>query len=143
ETERPFLTRAVRVPDRVVHHVLGDETCDPTVADLLVDQPPRVIAGDDVARAIAAGARLIYLRERPGSAGRACAATALEAQGIEPLILDLERLDGDAVVLAALAVREAQLLGAGLVVGPLEVLVARNAAAIRAFAEAACPIVLL
>ncbi|MGO7557721.1 hypothetical protein, partial [Rhizobium johnstonii] len=36
DPERPFLTRALRVPDRVTAHLLGGDTPEPAVADLLV-----------------------------------------------------------------------------------------------------------
>ena len=38
EPERPFLSRPLRVPDRVAGHLLGDDAVDPDLADLLV--PP-------------------------------------------------------------------------------------------------------
>jgi hypothetical protein len=44
DAERPFLTRALRVPDRVTAHLLGGDTPDPAVADLIVE--PVAIGGD-------------------------------------------------------------------------------------------------
>lgn len=35
EPERPFLSRSLRVPDRVAAHLLGDDRADPAIADLL------------------------------------------------------------------------------------------------------------
>ena len=39
EPERPFLTRSLRVPDRVVAHLLGDDTPDPALAPHLRPLP--------------------------------------------------------------------------------------------------------
>src|SRR5262249_20358701 len=73
EVDRPYLGRALRVPDRVTAHLLGDDTPDPRLTDLLhpAGSPlPAVsevagLAGDPraLARAIGAGCRLAYLRE--------------------------------------------------------------------------------
>ena len=45
DTERPFLTRALRVPDRVAGHLVGDDTTDPLVAALEVTPSDRDLAG--------------------------------------------------------------------------------------------------
>ena len=60
-------------------------------------------------------------------------------------MLDLARLSAsdDAAEIAAVAARECRLTNAALVVGPVEVLAERGAAAVRAFAELACPVVLI
>ncbi len=57
--------------------------------------------------------------------------------GRQAIALDLVRMSpaDDPVLIAAAASREARLRGAGLVVGPVESLVERGAAAVRAFAE--------
>jgi hypothetical protein len=51
EADRPFLGRALRVPDRVTAHLLGDDTPDPRLADLLnpSDSPAGPLAGAAVA----------------------------------------------------------------------------------------------
>lgn len=43
DLDRPFLSRALRVPDRVTAHLLGDDTRDPRLADLLA--PWHAVAG--------------------------------------------------------------------------------------------------
>ena len=65
--------------------------------------------------------------------------------GRPAIALDLGRLSAgdDPVLLAAAASREARLRGAGLVVGPVEPLVERGAAAVRAFAEQPGPVILV
>ncbi len=60
-------------------------------------------------------------------------------------MLDLARLSisDDVAEVAAIAARECRLTDRALVVGPVEVLAERGAAAVRAFAELACPVVLV
>jgi hypothetical protein len=138
EVARPFLTRAIQVPDRVTAHLLGDDGPEPDVVGLLVTASPDASPDPTpLARALNAGARLVYLKEKPGASGRSLAAAALQAVGLPSVVLDLHRLgpNEDASAIAATAVRDARLRGAGLVASPVEVLGERGAAAVRAFAE--------
>jgi hypothetical protein len=139
ESERPFLTRSLRVPDRVAAFLLGDDTPDRAVAEMAAGW----VQIDTVTPQVLT-ARLSYLREQPGAAAQAAAASALASAGRPPVVLDLGRLDrgDDAAILAAVAVREARLCGGALVAGPVEVLAERGPADVRAFAEAPCPVVL-
>ena len=145
DADRPTLTRSLRVPDRVAAHLLGDDTPDPVVEALLTTS----IAVDldevaAVARGLAAGLPLAYLRERPGASGLSLGWTALARLDRPAIALDLSRLGpaDDPVVVATAAAREARLRGAGLVVGPVEPLVERGAVAVRAFGELPGPVVL-
>ncbi len=139
EPERPFLTRSLRVPDRITAHLLGDDTPDPLIAPLLAASPPTEI-GDValLARALAGSVPLVYIRERPGASGSSLARAALAAIGKAAVELDLGRIGpgDDARSIAAAAAREVRLRGAGLIVGPIEPLIDLGAAAVRAFAEA-------
>ncbi len=144
--DRPFLTRSLRVADRVTAHLLGDDKPDATIVDLLIESVPAPIGDVEVlARAIDAGIPLIYVHERPGSSGRSLAAAALGSIGRPVLQLDLARLgpnDNPRDVAAATS-REAGLRGAGIVAGPIETLSERGAGAVRAFAECRAPVVLI
>jgi hypothetical protein len=145
DPDRPFLTRALRVPDRVAGHLVGDDTTDPLVAALEVTPSERNLAGvEPLARGLRAGARLAYVRERIGTAPLTVAARALARVGPPPVVVDLGRLGphDDIAEAATAAIREARLRGAGLVAGPVEVLAERGAATVRAFAEAGCVTVL-
>src|SRR2546421_2683220 len=147
ETERPVLTRSLRVPDRVAAHLLGSDIRDPVVAALAYEceqaMPAqaatlvRWMRRDDV--------RLAYVRERPGSSGAALAASAFAQVGRLTLALDLERLrpEDDLPMVAALTAREAGLTGAGVVAGPIEVLIARGLPAVRAFSDRPAPVILV
>jgi hypothetical protein len=138
--DRPFLTRSLSVPDRVTAHLLGDDSDDHDLLHLL--SPATADAAPDpsgLARALRAGARLCYLREKPGSSGRNLAAAGLAAAGRPVVTLDLGRLgpNEDPLAVARIAMRDARLRGAGLVAGPIEALADRAVGAVRAFADPA------
>ncbi|WP_420711788.1 ATP-binding protein [Streptomyces sp. NRRL F-5123] len=141
ETERPFLGRSLRVPDRVAGHLLGDDTPDPRLADLLTSwhDVPGVGDPDVLARALAQGVRLAHLREEQGGAGTALAAAALLRSGHRVLGVDLLRLTQDPHPAEAVRVlaREARLAGAGLVCAPLEALTPEHTEALRLLADTA------
>ncbi|MEE6296180.1 AAA family ATPase [Georgenia wangjunii] len=125
DDDRPLPGRALRVPDRVIGHLLGDDTPDAAVAAVLSDVPA-VEWGDPepLARALTTGVRLAYLREPATGSGRVLATRALRGTGRASLVCDLGRLASEpgAAGLGRLVVREARLVGAGLVAGPAEVL---------------------
>ncbi|WP_127792213.1 ATP-binding protein [Agromyces sp. LHK192] len=122
DADRPLPTRALRVPDRVVGHLLGDDGGDRALDGVLQDSAP-IDWGDggEVARALAAGIRSVYVREHATSSGRAIAADALRSVGLDPIELDLAKIgsDEDGVQIARLVVREARLRRAGLIAGPV------------------------
>jgi hypothetical protein len=145
EPERPFLTRALRVPDRVTAHLLGDFTPDPLVAELLAPAMTRAEVPDPALSAwLRSGHGLAYIRERPGSAAAPLAAAAAHSArtGLLPLDLERVRADEDLAGLALLAQREARLMGAILLAGPVESLAGRGSTAVRAFSELAVPVIL-
>jgi hypothetical protein len=119
EDDRPLPGRSVRVPDRIVSHVLGDDTEDRALAGVLV-QPTDLEWGDDdsVRRALARGVRLLYLREPATGSGTALALRGIRALGMDAVVADLVRLTQDPAPesLARLVVRESRLRRAVLVV---------------------------
>ena len=154
EGERPVLTRSLRVPDRVAAHLLGSDIPDAVVAALVASSLPPGGGGSGWGVPEAAvlvrwmgrdDARLAYVRERPGASGAALASRALAEVGRRTLALDLERLrtEDDLPMVAALTAREAGLTGAGVVAGPVEVLITRGLHAVRAFSEMPATIVLV
>ncbi|MFJ7628672.1 ATP-binding protein [Streptomyces sp. NPDC097595] len=124
DLDRPFLSRALRVPDRVTAHLLGDDTRDPRLADVTAPWEAVGGVGDPaaLARVLADGVPLVYLSEDQGGAGTALAASALERAGRRVLGVDLARLAVDPAPADAVRalVREARLTGAGLVCAPLD-----------------------
>ena len=145
EPDRPYLSRPLRIPDRVASHLLGDDGLDPTI-EPLVHVPVRAEIGgaDLLERSLRAGLRLCYVRERTGTAGQSLAATAFARAGIPSLAIDLQRLEAgdDPHESATAAAREARLAGGGLITGPVDAMQERGAVALRAFAELPCPVVL-
>lgn len=133
EPDRPYLGRSLRVPDHVTAHLLGDGRLDPAVRGYC---PPTLPAQPLV---LSAKVRLVYLREPVNGIAR----DRVTAAG-PTVVLDAERIaaDADIAVLARIAGREALILGARLVVGPVEALAELDPAAIRAFADQACPVAL-
>lgn len=93
EPERPFLTRSLRIPDRLVGHLLGDDTPDAALLGLLLPMPGSLpAAGGDTdvfVRRLAArlkdGPLTAYLREPREGDGLAALATVLDAAGIDAL----------------------------------------------------------
>jgi hypothetical protein len=156
DPDRPFLTRALRVPDRVAAHLLGSDTPDPVVADLLVPAVPLEVADDGGLARYLADSRhptrgepplLVYVAEEAGAGGRSFAATALATAGRPAVIADLERFGSDpppaTLAAAARALgREALLAGAVLVAGPVDHLAERGPELVRTLAELDVPLVL-
>ena len=125
DPDRPFLTRGIRVPDRVAAHLLGDDAPDSALTGVLLEVGPYATAlSDQLGRALAAGVGLVHLRERVAGSGTAAAVAALAAAGRGAVVVDLERLAAlpEPRTVVALAVREALLRGAGLVAEPVEAL---------------------
>jgi hypothetical protein len=141
ETDRPYLSRSLRVPDRVAAHLLGDDEADPAVAGLLstaASLAPSTLS-ESLAQVVLGGVGLAYLREAPGSSAPALAVTALSEAGIPAVCVDLGQLasSDEPEVMGRLARREALLRGAALVAGPLEVLVDRGPDSVRSFTSLA------
>jgi hypothetical protein len=146
EPERPFLSRGLRVPDRVTSHLLGDDNPDAAIADTLTTAAARTSQqADDLGRAFNGGVRLVYLRDLQRRTGWGMAAAGLVAAGFGFLGLDLHRLVTypNAEDLVRLAAREAILRGAGLVAGPVEALTTSGVEALRRLASVAVPLVLI
>ncbi|MGW5366316.1 AAA family ATPase [Actinopolymorpha pittospori] len=143
EPERPFLSRSLRVTDRVCRHLLGDDHTDRALHRLTADDPPHLVGDPDaLARALSEHVRLCYLRDTSGAAA-GWARAAFARLGVGALVLDLERLPaGEAVsALFRAALLEARLTGRGLVVGPVDVLAERSVADVWALAELRWPLV--
>ncbi|MFD8350240.1 ATP-binding protein [Streptomyces coelicoflavus] len=121
EPERPFLTRSLRAPDRLIGHLLGDDAPDAALRGLLLGMPDPLPAGgadaDAFVRRLAArlheGPLTAYLREPREGDGLAALARALDAAGVDalrctepedhvPELLREARLSGRAVVVAGL-----------------------------------------
>ncbi|SPF03666.1 ATP-binding protein [Streptomyces sp. MA5143a] len=130
EPERPFLSRALAVPDRLVAHLLGDDTPDAALAAHvrpLTSPAESLVPGGaftaKLAARLAAGPLAVHLREHREGDGLVCAAAALRAAGLEALHLTPApepAQDGDPWSgLLPRLLREARLSGRAIVVSPL------------------------
>ncbi|MFC5143396.1 AAA family ATPase [Streptomyces aureoversilis] len=138
DTERPFLTRPLRVPDRVTAHLLGHDALPAALRSAVRLPRPAPQLPPPGEGPLAATARHLasllarhpsaHLRDGPGGAAGSVAEAALAAVGRPALRLDLAALaalpnepqaevGAEAVVRAA--VLEARLRGCGLLVGPV------------------------
>ncbi|SDP49990.1 ATPase family associated with various cellular activities (AAA) [Nakamurella panacisegetis] len=127
EPDRPFLSRGLRIPDRVTAHLLGDDTPDEQLLELLTERRP--LDGPLVgalADCLLAGEPLVYVRESAPGTGTGLVVAAATRAG-RPLIgLDLTRWPpypptADLVTVVA---REAALTGGLVLAHPIEALAA-------------------
>jgi hypothetical protein len=143
DAERPFLTRSLRVPDRVTSHLLGDDDLDPFLDGIVTEVTPHHTAATArIARALSADLRFVHLRERAPGTGGSAGAAALTAAGRRPLHVDLVRLaaEPDPLQLVATVAREALLREGGIVAGPVDVLANAAAGALRRLAAVPVPV---
>jgi hypothetical protein len=144
DPERPFLTRSLRVPDRVVSHLLGDEAPDPSVQAVLLDVEgyPSALA-DRVGRAFNAGGSVVHIREREVGTGTALAVAALDRTDRRAVVVDLTLVtrSPEPTELVLSCAREALVRGAGLVAGPVEALAENNPEAVRRLSRWPTPVV--
>ncbi|HEU4422221.1 MAG TPA: ATP-binding protein [Pilimelia sp.] len=141
EPDRPFLTRSLRVPDRVTSHLLGGTDPDGALR-AVVRRPPgaRAPEGEQMVRALDAGVRLLYCRQPPGLWCAAVVLGALADRGRDALVVDLSvQPSPDVAELLRIAVREARLLNRVLVAGPVDGL---DRAAVRETTAAGTPVAL-
>ncbi|MEU0039748.1 ATP-binding protein [Streptomyces sp. NPDC006333] len=124
EPERPFLSRSLRVPDRLIAHLLGDETLDAALSGH-VRRLRAPVRGEryDEGFLLRLADRLnrvrlpVYLREHRAGDGLACAAAALRRSGRE----SLHFTPGGTAAQEPIAelLREARLRDCAIVVSPL------------------------
>ena len=130
----PALSRALRLPDRVVAHLLGDDEPDPAIGATARVAPasraPESPTAGRIAGGLRAGIRSLHLRDTDGDATR-LAVDALAAAGRDAVVLDVPAMADRPHPPLAEVVREARLRGAGLVFGPLEPLLPERARLIR------------
>lgn len=126
EPERPFLTRSLRVPDRLLAHLLGDDTPDASLRGLL-HPLPRALPTEGLTGLLADRLRraplTAYLREHREGDGLAAVAGALHTAGLDalrftgpvdhvPALLREARLTGRAIVVTGLPEKPAPLVAA-------------------------------
>ncbi|MGW0733004.1 ATP-binding protein [Streptomyces sp. NPDC002851] len=127
EPERPFLSRSLCVPDRLVGHLLGDDTPDVRVAGrlrpLTAPSAATTMVGAQVTHRLAerltVGPLVAYLREHREGDGLSCAASALRAAGLDALHYTPGPAASGTTEPYDDVLREARLQDRALVVSPL------------------------
>ena len=117
--DKPFLGRALRVPDRVCCYLLGTDSTDPAIEPFVTTPVPAPVPGaHDAVQALRAGSRLLYVRETGGSSGTSLACWAYTATGMGTLEVDVRNAPGELGVDAFVAalVREAGLCDAAMTI---------------------------
>ncbi|MFE1171915.1 ATP-binding protein [Streptomyces sp. NPDC058773] len=155
DEDRPLPGRALRVPERVVAHLLGDDGLDPELSRGAVELLPAGELGADGSTGSAARAEdgsfagrlaalagerplAVHLRERrPGTAAGAVT-DGLRRAGLPVLRYRPDGPREDGAGLAGALLREARLRRAALVVGPLP---ERAEGLVRALAGTGVPVV--
>jgi ATPase family associated with various cellular activities (AAA) len=122
DADRPFLTRALRVPDRVTAALLGDTEPPAELRPVLHDPAPLAAAiGDRVNRALSGGVGVVYCKQSVGTWAGSVVVAALAEQGRAATVVDLSLGSAESVPeLVRLAVREARLADRVLVLGPVD-----------------------
>jgi hypothetical protein len=142
DPDRPFLTRGLRVPDRVTAHVLGVDEPDVAIAFALVDAGPTGEPSfEPLTNAIAGSDAFVYVHDREAT-GVHTAVDAAETAGVPSVVVDLDRVaaaEAEHVVVAA--VRDARLRGAVLIIGPVDELAEANPAALHRLTSFPAPLV--
>ncbi len=139
DDERPFLSRTLRVPDRVTAFLLGSDAVDPTIEPYLAATVAWPGADSDrIVGALRSGSRLFYAHERPGASGSSIFGAALAEVGLKAVEIDLSVLAGSvsAADLVPAVLREVGLSGAGLILGHADDLARKEPHALRRFCEA-------
>ncbi|MCL5047768.1 MAG: ATP-binding protein [Firmicutes bacterium] len=157
--ERPFLTRSLKVPDRVTAFLLDDTRIDSELLPFL-DDFLYAYAGEEIVSevevgyvnaavsALVAGTDLIYLHCLHGGMGKEIALAALQKAGLGHVSLDMSRFHHDTNYksVADIAGREALLSGSAMVVGPVDSVIGSNRQLeneiIRLFTEQKAPVIL-
>ncbi|ACU36854.1 ATP-binding protein [Actinosynnema mirum] len=132
QDDAPALSRVLRVPDRVVAHLLGDDSPDHALTGVARLEPPAPPTGEPavrLARAVRGGVHLVHLRDSGGEAARTAVEALPGAVVVDPAALTATSLPA--------VVREARLRGAGVVLGPLDDLPRERAGLLRELAALA------
>ena len=141
EPGRPLLTRPLRVPDRVLGHLLGDDRIEvqversrlPSVVLTMPDAPR-------LGRGLTAGVTPVYLQDAGVGIGLALGSSALASIGLEALSLEIsDAAEADPLSVVVAAIREARLTHRGLVVSVSESVADANPEVLRVLADSDWP----
>ena len=93
EGDGPLPSRRLRVTDRIVAHVLGDDVPPAHLLPMLIDPVPVDVPGTEtIARALAAGEQFVWIHAPAGAAGIAMASAACRAVDVLCLVADVRQV---------------------------------------------------
>jgi hypothetical protein len=147
DSDRPFLTRSLRVPDRIAGYLLGPDALDPDLAAVIQPAldvgPPASWPALD--RAIALGSTPIFVRQGAAAFGVSAVAASASAGQRAVLIIDLARVAASPrpVDLVGSAIREARLHDSLIVAASVDALIDVSIATLGHLAESSAQIVLV
>ncbi len=159
DKEMPFLARSLKVPDRVTAFLLGDNSPAhellPFLDHFLYEYGENILLSQSVEKhaleitsAIKSGVDFIYLHTTHGSMGKEIALLGLKRAGLAYLAIDTLRFqkDTDCQLISDVAGREAKLIQAGIIVGPVDTFINTHQSfgmdLIRFFTEQDVPVIL-
>lgn len=125
--DRPLLTRGLRVPERVVAYLLGDDALDAELGAMArLAAPPtypltasHLRHAQDLAKAVNEGARTAYVQAESADVALDIALAALATPASPMVVLHRAPADPEGVTPCLVrVVREARLRGCAVVVGP-------------------------
>jgi hypothetical protein len=142
QDDRPFLTRSLRVPDRVVMALLGDDrpAANVTVERVAVIQNEWV---DRLKKMAVAGVDLVHVVDCPDSTAVSLSSSALVESTGAAVVAHLHEGLRDWVAVLGDATREASLRSCGLVIDSLDTLIATDPRLIDRLALLPRPVVLV
>lgn len=118
----PFLTRELRVPDRVTNHLLGSTRVDPLIRGALVEVDEPADFDPGIARVLKESpSAALYLQSSVDYLGAEQALAAARSLGREGLVVDLRPIHPeDRTAVTARVIREARLRSLVVVFGPID-----------------------
>ncbi len=118
----PFLTRELRVPDRVTNHLLGSNRADPLIRQCLISVEETAEFDPGIARVLAESPKAaLYLQSSVDFLGAEQALAAARSLGREGIVIDLRPTHpDDRPATTSRVIREARLRSLVVVFGPID-----------------------
>jgi len=145
ESERPYLTRSLKVPDHVTDALLGSDACERRLVPYLVE-PVRIEgpAVDTVTQSLEGDVVLIHLTEGIGGGACHAAATALEDRRVPCLIIDVATAPAEELdIIVTSLLRDHALAGRAIILRPAEDLAKRAPRAFDTLVRGRAPVILV
>ncbi len=146
EGPEPLMLQSLRVPERVVSHLLGDAGPAPELLALVVAVPGRRDSQAAlIAHAVQLGTMIVHVRTRRSAAGLATARGACDLLERHALLIDLSRrpAGADPASLVQIAAREAALRRACLVLSGVDDVLPSDRTVLTVAEQAPVPVIVV